>query len=113
MSGPMSQVHSRREFRDARSRSASTYIAPVFPPYLACFLENRTLNIVLMTAMPAKKITSAELSPLETFPARKRMYPAARLNSAQTTFTVGDDNPFPGGLANGVGKRSPEMPCTK
>jgi hypothetical protein len=32
---------------------------------------------------------------------------------AQTTFTVGDDNPLPGGLAKGVGKRSPEMPCTK
>src|SRR5258708_22658221 len=31
MSGPMSQVHSRREFRDARSRSAATYLAPVFP----------------------------------------------------------------------------------
>jgi uncharacterized membrane protein len=34
--------------------------------YLACFFANRTLNIVLIATMPAKKITSAELSPLET-----------------------------------------------
>ncbi len=27
--------------------------------------------------------------------------------------SVGDDNPRPGGLANGVGKRSPEMPWKK
>jgi len=36
--------------------------------YLACFLANRTLNIVLITAMPAKKIPSAESPPLETLP---------------------------------------------
>src|SRR5712664_3724490 len=81
--------------------------------YLACLLANRTLNIVLITTMPAKKTTSAELSPLETYPARNSMYPTTRLNSAHTTFTVGDDNPFPGGLVNCVGKRSPEMLCTK
>ncbi len=26
---------------------------------------------------------------------------------------VGDDKPFPGGFAKGVGKLSPEIPCTK
>jgi len=36
--------------------------------YLACFLANRTLNIVLITAIPAKKIPSAEPPPLETLP---------------------------------------------
>jgi len=41
--------------------------------YLPCFFVNRTLNIVLIAAMPAKKITSAELSPRETFPTRNRM----------------------------------------
>jgi len=40
--------------------------------------------------MPAKENTSAELFSLETFPGPKRMYPTTRLNSAQTTFTVGD-----------------------
>jgi hypothetical protein len=41
--------------------------------YLACFFANRALNIVLITTMPAKKITSVESSPLETFPTRNRM----------------------------------------
>jgi hypothetical protein len=35
------------------------------------------------------------------------------LSSDQRTFTNGDDNPLPGGLAKGVGKRSPQMPFTK
>ena len=60
-------------------------------------VANRMLSMVLMTTRPAKKITSAESSPLDTFPTPKRMYPTTRLNSAQTTFTVGDDNPLPGG----------------
>jgi hypothetical protein len=41
--------------------------------YLACFLVNRTLNMVLIAAMPAKKVTSADPSPPEIFPARNRM----------------------------------------
>jgi hypothetical protein len=36
-----------------------------------------------------------------------------QIKQRHKTFTVGDDNPFPGGEANGVGNRSPEMPCTK
>lgn len=39
---------------------------------LACFLANRTLNIVLMATMPAKKMTSAAVSPPETLPTRNR-----------------------------------------
>ncbi len=35
------------------------------------------------------------------------------LKSAQKTLTVGDDKPFPGGFANGVGKGSPEIPWMK
>jgi hypothetical protein len=35
--------------------------------YFVCFLVNCTLNIVLITTMPAKKTTSSELSPLESF----------------------------------------------
>jgi hypothetical protein len=41
--------------------------------YPACFFANCTLAIVLIAAMPAKKITSAESLPLETFPTRNRM----------------------------------------
>ena len=37
----------------------------------------------------------------------------ALVNNAQRTFTVGEERPFPGGFAKGVGKRSPEMPCTR
>jgi len=41
--------------------------------YLACFFANRTLNIMLIAALPAKKITSAESPSLATFPTRNRM----------------------------------------
>jgi len=41
--------------------------------YFACFFANRTLNVVLMATMPAKKITSPKTSPLDTLPTRKRM----------------------------------------
>src|SRR5258708_4542787 len=41
--------------------------------YPACFFANRTLKTAVMAAMPAKKITSVETCPLETFPARNRM----------------------------------------
>jgi hypothetical protein len=59
-------------------------------------LANRKLSVVLVATTPAKKITSAELFALETFPTRKSTYPTTKLNNAQTTFTVGADNPFPG-----------------
>ena len=35
------------------------------------------------------------------------------LVSAHKTFTIGDDNPLPGGFANGEGKLTPDTPCTK
>jgi hypothetical protein len=40
--------------------------------YLECFVANLTLNMMLIAAMPAEKITSARVSPLETFPIRNR-----------------------------------------
>jgi hypothetical protein len=40
---------------------------------LACFFRKCTLDIVLITTIPAKKVTTAELCPLETFPTRNRM----------------------------------------
>lgn len=65
-----------------------------------------------MKAMPKKNTRRLHLFSLEILPARYKMYPITRLNNAQRTFTVGDDRPFPGGVAKGVGKGSPEMPCT-
>jgi hypothetical protein len=32
---------------------------------------------------------------------------------AQSTFAIGEDNPLPGGEANGVGNERPETPWTK
>jgi len=61
---------------DAGNEDLSYATLAQVPPcggYLACFFVNRTLNIVLMAMMPAKKKTSAESSPLETFPIRNRM----------------------------------------
>jgi hypothetical protein len=81
--------------------------------YLACFFAKFALNMMLIAAMPAKKMTSARLPPPATFPTRERMQPTTRFSSAQRTFTVGDDNPFPGGWEKGVGKGSPETPWTK
>ncbi len=49
----------------------------------------------------------------ETLLVLYKKYPITRLNNAHRTLIVGDDNPLPGGLAKGVGKLLPEMPCTK
>jgi hypothetical protein len=43
-------------------------------------------------------------------PAHTRSEPIIRLSKAHKTFTVGDDKPFPGGFAKGVGNLSPEIP---
>ena len=39
--------------------------------------------------------------------------PINRLNNAQTTLSVEDESPFPGGFAKGVGNLLPEIPLTK
>ena len=71
------------------------------------------LSIMLMAAMPAKntinEIMLSQLMPL----ALNSRKPTIKLNNAQTTFTVGDDKPFPGGLAKGVGNLLPQIPITK
>ena len=40
-------------------------------------------------------------------------YPTTKLAKPQITFTSGDDNPLPGGLAKGDWNFSPEIPATK
>jgi len=71
------------------------------------------LNGILIQAIPKKKINT-ERSFLVEIPAFiKRIYPTNRLNKDHKTFIVGDESPFPGGLAKGVGNLSPEIPLTK
>jgi hypothetical protein len=71
------------------------------------------LNTILMKTTPAKNVRRVHIFVGETSPTLKRTYPISRLANAHKTFTVGDDNPLPGGFANGVGKRLPDMPCMK
>lgn len=66
-----------------------------------------------MQTTPAKKTRRLHLFDWESLPHLKRRYPASKLPNAHRTFIIGDDNPFPGGVANGVGKLSPDIPCTK
>lgn len=70
-------------------------------------------NHILIAAIPRKnKISESVLSLLKS-PALNNKKPMTRLNSDQITFTGAENNPLPGGLANGDGNLLPEMPCTK
>ena len=40
-------------------------------------------------------------------------WPKIRFAKPQTTFTTGEERPFPGGLANGDGDFRPVVPITK
>ena len=40
-------------------------------------------------------------------------YPISKFVNAHRMFIKGEDSPFPGGLANGVGKAFPDIPFTK
>jgi hypothetical protein len=71
---------------------------------------NATLNMILMQTTPTKSVRRLQVLFWVTLPTLKRMYPASKLPSAHRTFTVGDDNPLPGGFENGDGKASPDMP---
>jgi hypothetical protein len=71
------------------------------------------LSIILKQTTPVKNARRLHLFVWETLPTLKRRYPITKLASAHRTFTVGDDNPLPGGCANGDGKLSPDTPWTK
>ncbi len=68
------------------------------------------LSIILMKTTPAKNARRLHLFVWETLPILKRKYPMTTLARAHKTFTIGDDNPLPGGFANGEGKLSPDTP---
>ena len=57
-----------------------------------------------MTRIPTKNKNTVHLFEFDIFPALNNTYPMIRLNKPHNTFTVGDDKPLPGGLANGEGK---------
>lgn len=63
--------------------------------------------------MPAKNTSRESVSPAAKWPARNKRKPITRLTNDQITFVVAEDNPRPGGLANGVGNLFPEIPATK
>jgi hypothetical protein len=66
-----------------------------------------------MNTTPTKNARRLHLFVRDTLPAIKRIYPISKLAKPHKTLTSGDDNPFPGGFANGDGKLSPDMPCIK
>jgi len=68
---------------------------------------------MLRIMMPTKNSTSESVSCCDIRASLKSIYPAARLNNAHITLTVGEDSPIPLGLANGVGNLSPHTPLTK
>ena len=71
------------------------------------------LDMMLMIIIPAKKKIIESLFFAFVLLNLKSKYPMSIFNNPHSTFTVGDDNPFPAGCANGVGNGLPEIPLTK
>ena len=76
----------------------------------ACAFSAKLLaSMRLMIAAATKKRRSAHLF-VVTLPTLKSRPPTAKLSMPQSTFTMGDDNPLPGGSEKGVGNAFPEIP---
>ena len=71
------------------------------------------LNITAQTTIPINTANNKNLFLWEALLALKSRYPITRFKQAQSTLVVGEESPLPGGVANGVGKGSPEIPCIK
>jgi hypothetical protein len=65
------------------------------------------------STIPMKNKTSKISFEAEILLTLKRIKLAKKLTHAHNVFTMGEDNPFPGGLENGVGNLSPEIPYIK
>ena len=63
-----------------------------------------------MMDIPKNKSIMLQLGKTETFPYQTRNEPVNKLKSPHNTLMNGDDRPFPGGFAKGVGNLSPETP---
>ncbi|KAA6312833.1 hypothetical protein EZS27_036299 [termite gut metagenome] len=71
------------------------------------------LEKILIQIIPTKKTSKATLFSVLILPALKSKYPINKLNNAHKTLVRGDESPTPEGVANGVGKESPEIPFMK
>ncbi len=63
--------------------------------------------------MAINKISIDSLFRVLVLPARNKIYPSNKLKDPHNTLTSGDDNPLPGGSANGEGKGFPDAPFKK
>ena|SRR6185437_834890 len=81
--------------------------------YSFCFLENPMLKRTPMRVTPTKKVTHNQVVSALMALCTNRIVPMMALSTPHNTFTMGEDNPRPGGLANGVGNLFPEMPSIK
>jgi hypothetical protein len=71
------------------------------------------LDIIPITAIPAKQTNIDRGWSLPILAAVNRRQATKRLNKAQIILVVDDDKPTPLGFEKGVGNLLPEMPCTK
>ena len=63
---------------------------------------------------PSPTESTSSVRPGENSPTPlNSVYPATKFAIPQITFTTGEDSPTPGGEANGLWNRWPEMPLTK
>jgi hypothetical protein len=81
--------------------------------YYRILSVNTALRKKLMQSTAAKNIKIASLLFRESLLTLKRKPPTSILAAPQIVFNIGEDKPFPGGLAKGVGNGSPEIPWIK
>ena len=71
------------------------------------------LDIILIRIIPTKNRNIPNFLFEFILLTLKSKNPKIKLNKAHKTFVKGDESPWPGGLAKGVGKKFPEIPFTK
>jgi hypothetical protein len=68
------------------------------------------LNWTDIANIPRKRTNRENLFCTDVLLTLNNMYPINKLKQAQSTLTVGEESPFPGGCEKGLGKESPETP---
>ncbi len=68
------------------------------------------LNCTAISTIPRNKTIRDNLFEREILLTLSNRYPINKFRQAQSTFTVADESPLPGGFENGVGNISPETP---
>lgn len=69
-------------------------------------------NVILINIIPKKNMDNPNFLFEFTLLTLKSIYPTNKLNNAHKIFVKGDESPWIGGSANGVGKGFPESPLT-